>query len=478
MKSDSMTLFDTFEVIGDWWLVNSNRKIRGTLLFSPSIMQLSLEGALGENPDRSEMLPYKFSVFGIEKSNGVTWSLLNCFESSLRSSWIKGSGIQAESKIIANMIVEGAHIKSLQNLQVDSACASYFSLETSLNEANSGIRMNEKSTETQSISWTPPTGFNVEIKSLDTVLSTHFYPTISIDKLHATIEHRARLIFTFNQTKDYSQVSPIIFSISNLLTILHGITSPILSVEAFKNTEDGEKNYCIYFRQNSSELAQSPTLHDLNFPLSSFTEDNLNTIVNSWFELTNDTQLSVLWFCSLLKDPVDYQQVEFVNLVQSLESLHRSLHGDTYISDSEYKQAAKILKNSIPQILPNELKDNLKAMICHGHRMSQTSRLKEILSKIPIEIREALVSDIGLFISKVVKTRNYLTHLDKRAERHALSAHELPFANAGLKVIFLTSLYQLLDIPSNLIFERVSNSKHMRIFQTAIPWAKNKQDVL
>ena len=158
----------------------------------------------------------------------------------------------------------------------------------------------------------------------------------------------------------------------------------------------------------------------------------------------------------------------FLSLAQAIEAFHSLAHSGRYLDKKVYQEVVrKTLEeavDSIPDSIPQnsekekgldlldlrEYKRILKEeKLSHLNGFSLRERLEEIISEYHSSLPDNFFSsseDRNDFLKKIRKTRNYLTHLSSRKDKHVTSDQDLLVLSRRLKVLLEACLLKQLGL--------------------------------
>ncbi len=468
---DQQSLFAEFEVAGIWWVPGSEHKVKGKLHYSPtSVATLKMDGVL-EASDRDTMLDGMIVVHGEDRSR-KPWTLLKAFEQTFNPERFDGN--HTTSTVIASYLVSGVHLLSLADLKVDLVELSFPGLAKSLKQGSNITSDLSEIHDQITIKWQRPSEFALRLEGSKVVLSSHWYPTYSGSSKETSLRECPILRLKFDEATSYELIQPLIMHLRNLLITLHGMPCPILDLSIENPLGPGNPDIKAFFGQScSSNFPTDPLWINMLVPLFKISPETFDSVITKWFELSSETKFAVNWFCGLVLLPTPYNHIDFVNLVQSLESLHRSFNGDEFLTKQEFKPVKNALRERLAELnLSDSHKEYISTTIGTANRYPQKGRLVELFNYLPGELGSQVALSPESFAQLVVNTRNYATHLDPKAEKKSMTAEEVTFANFGLKVFFRMLLLNAIGIDSKTILEGLKHHADFQHFRSCVPWDK------
>lgn len=232
-----------------------------------------------------------------------------------------------------------------------------------------------------------------------------------------------------------------IYSIRNFLTLALSYNSfpnnIIGKLENKNKTDDQKKKYqnihILYKVFGFSKIQKEISKTDMLFTFKDVKTD-FKEYLNNWFEIINEIKpVFNLYFSMIYNDNIFLEQL-FLSSVKALEIYHRKIYGGKYLTGKKYKKLYNKLINSIPKNTQKSLKDKLKTSLKYGNEYSLRKRLKIIYNEHKSIINNFLINK-NYFIAKVVDTRNYLTHYDKKLENKIAKGKNLAIITRKIKLI-------------------------------------------
>ncbi len=455
---------EEFEYKGIWWLPDKPEKqVSGILKFTPEEGAiLDLIGSFKDikNKNKSEILEPEI-ILGVS-SKGEFITLNKCVETM---SSISFPGFQASS-FYANLVFIGAHFQKLEDIKFKSISAHYLYLDEWVNISGFDIKsLGEKGVI---IKYKLPEPFQAEISDEFKIL-IHFRAKESLHSFvqkEVTIKQNTEIKIETSEDKPFEDFRKIMSHIQNFLTL--GITEPVYplaitgSTEVNKEMIKDKANYPpvkIFYR-----LLDIPKVHktlipnDMLFTFKDISE-RFEPLLKNWFEKKDFLEPVFNLYFGTLYNPRMYFKDRFLSLIQAIESFHRCTFEGKYLpDDKDYKVVYEALVTAIPEGVRDELKEKLKRYLKFGNEFTLRKRLKEIFDKYK-EILDKFIENKKDFIEKVVNTRNYLTHHDKKLKEHAASGEDLYCLTQKLRMCLEVCLLKEIGFSSEEIKTLISKNR-------------------
>ncbi len=261
----------------------------------------------------------------------------------------------------------------------------------------------------------------------------------SHQKMIKTTKYSTNLRIESKNKKNYDEWLKIIYFIRNFLTL--GITKPIFPTyiqgeTEINKTKINNKDYfppveILYKIPDYPEEIKNILKHQMLFSYEDISGD-FTKVIKTWFETYESLSAVYNLYFANQYNPRQFAENQFLNYMMAIEAFHRITKDGTYLSTEEYEKIQKIIINSFPKDIDEDLKESLSNKIKFGNEFSLRKRIKEL----NIDYGEnfsPFIEDIKAFSDKVVKTRNYLIHNSKDLEKQSAKGKDLISLNYKLK---------------------------------------------
>lgn len=172
-------------------------------------------------------------------------------------------------------------------------------------------------------------------------------------------------------------------------------------------------------------------------------------------------------YFAAMSNTSQYLEVEFLQRVQCIETLHRRSFLETEMPKDEFAG----MMDSLLLVCPSGRREWLKGRLRYANEPSLRRRLRAMVE--PFGHLFADTRKQKAFVDKVVITRNYLTHYDSGLEDQATKEQDLWGLTAGLEALFQLHLLQFIGLdgghidrilqgPSNLQIQLTSAGMHVQ----------------
>jgi ApeA-like protein/HEPN superfamily Apea-like protein len=438
------------ELKGYWWLPNlEENKLPGTLTFSQE------DGAILElvgvfDSKKMEPVPQLPIILGITQQ-GKPITLYKC----IINNWTYPLVGLGGGKYRAHFVFEGVHFETEEQIRFNQLCGNYTDLNAWVDIYGFAIEVDTSDGKfVSNIRYEKPTsqffevgdGFEVGIG-----FSSHG-PKHSIIQTEAEISQRAYLVV---KSKNDDICFDTLFKQLNTFTYLlqfgvQRIPYP-LSVFGFSKENpqelgDGKAYYPeinIYYTPIEPIANQKEKLpQEFLYTFRDLSADQ----ISAWFTSFEKYETIIHLYRSLFYSNRLFIDAKFLNIAQSLESLHSILFNGEYLSyDKFVEQKEKAL-----QSVPAELTEWVEDALSNANYKRFRQKIFELLNN-KKETAGRFVDDLELFAKRVTSTRNEFVHHNK--QKWTFQKEELPSAIYRLTMIFELYLLEVLGFSDDKVKE-------------------------
>lgn len=139
------------------------------------------------------------------------------------------------------------------------------------------------------------------------------------------------------------------------------------------------------------------------------------THMRSWFANLERLEPVFHLYFGLLHSPRMYENLQFLTLTQAIETYHRRLYDGTDLPEKKHTRRINRILNRTAA----EYRTWLVRKLQYSNELTLRRRLRDIMSEYGL-VFQTLRPSGEAFISKVVSTRNYLTHYSTESDTNAL----------------------------------------------------------
>ncbi len=475
----------SFSVMGNWWLPNTQSAAGGTLSFAPDMgLRLELAGALvtGSGLERLAqtmgMTAYQNHpmIHGLTTDNKVV-TLYDC---DLAGTTMRSNGLPGQRYVIGAAFF-GVHAASPVDLVFPHASVQYTHLAAWVGQAQFGTR--RSSTET---------------------ITTYAYPaaitavlpdaTLRITKrAHVAMNQRSYTI-TEHVWVEYDSSQPLslhdwleshLALMQHLLSLATTRPNAITRLQFETMTSDPEDPadtpqrttidvfFNAFYQGETDPLPTWLYPEKMLFTLADIPD--LQDLLNRWYQITTELETVNDLFFGAHYAPPRYTSSRFLVNVQALEVYDRIRFSNSVAPKQNYRQKVESIINAVPE----EHRVWLKGMLQYGNEPRLLERIQRVVERAG-DVIIPLVQDAAQFAKLVKDTRNYFTHFSISVKPRAARGTDLYWLNTALVLLMQRCyLYELgfSSEESIVLFERNANYRHASkkiilpwIQEESIPW--------
>lgn len=392
----------SFAAMGYWWTPeNPDKRIAGVLKFIPNVsIELKLFGSLSGNFLSGNAL--RFINGNLEGGTLVT-----LYKNARRNSTF---GTSFPTEIFSSIhCFFNANLISENELNF-SEIKVYFShlhewLSPDLFEIDSDYK--NKSDRKIKMEFSPlkNLSYNVPFLKCSLGFGSDFHYNLRPKKKFHLINDVFNSL-KFEENIHLSEYSLITYRLLSFYSLLIGDPIDINKMIFIKNKKK------IYWLPLSKSNRKSKAI-DTSEMLAPFSliKDNFENIINLWFTKNENLRpVYNLFFSSFFRSD-QFIETHFLNMCQSLEVLHRRICIGKYLPTEDFKVLFRKVKDSIPKIEPEQLRNKLLASISHANEFGLSDRISELLNLIPDYYKNLYLMN-NTFKRDIKNIRNHLTHYE------------------------------------------------------------------
>ncbi len=184
--------------------------------------------------------------------------------------------------------------------------------------------------------------------------------------------------------------------------------------------------------------------------------DQIEEILTKWLKNYDIYEPTFNLYFASVSSGQKYLEWKFLSLAQGIETLHRRSSQEKEMSEGEF---IKIKKNVL-EIIPDEKQEWLETRLKYANELSLRKRIKKMMQ--PFKDLFGNGRERNSFISKVVDTRNYLTHYDSGLKAKAASRESLWKLCMKLEALFQLHFLRLIGMNIESIKSIVNKNSSLR----------------
>lgn len=439
-----------FELKGYWWLPDCEEaKLTGTLTYSQD------EGAILDVVglfDEEKTKPTKdLSIILGVTQQGKPVTLYKCIVKSWSYPLVGLGG----SRYLAHFVFEGVHFQSVENIKFHELRGSYTDLDSWVGIYGFTIEQDYADKKTK-ITYKLPESKNYDIGDTFEVgiNFTSRGPNYSIVQTDVTISQN---VYLSVKSKNVDINFHAIFDLLNkfLYLLQFGVQRIPYTISLLgfskENQEEGSDGKIYYPQINIYFIPIEPIENRKErIPqefLYTFADLSSEQIV-TWFTVFNKYETIIHLYRSLFYKDRLFIDTKFLNIVQSLESLHSILFDGQYLPNDKFGEQ----KKKVLEFIPSELSKWVEDALGNANYKRMRQKIFELLDN-KKEFVEKLIEDIDIFAKRVTGTRNNFVHHNK--QNSIFSKEELPSVIFILILVLELYLLEIIGFSNEKVKELV-----------------------
>lgn len=455
MSLDQVTLKTLDSVIGLWWLPeNENNKIHGVLELKESRLRLRTTQMFeGLQTIEREMIP---AVQGFI-ATGLKITLLDC----KKPKQIINMPGMIEMMFEFSTIIVGKNYSS-DRIQVKSLRCRFNGLEKWLGDMPVDA-YKYKCKDDQEYEFyahaREPEKYSCSIDDFTAVIESKIILSVN-EHVEAGFKRTASVSFCFPDSVNVFDAIKQACKYRDFLTLCMGNYNHILSIQAVDEEED---NIAVLYNDEIKSL-DLPTNPAYNCLISfSDIKDSYQDCVQTWYQKYEEIRPIIAYFVDACqkKNNIDLP-MEFLKMVQALESYSRRMRKTTLIPPEEHQERISRIVNHFDEKDDDRewIADVLKTPILNEPSCSKriTALFKETAEELGISKSKA-----ASLAYKIVATRNYYTHFNESLLPGILSEHDIFYSIALMKNVLKVVLCRELSVELPDMKEKLGNNSELAL---------------
>lgn len=471
LKASEQSLFDEFEIKGEWWLPNAvEDKLVGTLYFSKENIKLDLMGSWTK--DDSLQSAFETNSVDIILGQSTKNEMFTLMDTMLINRSLSSGGYSTVIYDINSFIV-GGHF-SKKNEIFFSAATIYPTYLTKWLNRHPFKMENEKDSNQVTVEYIPEKGFEYYIPSIGAKIKEESSLELqNLDfNLRMQMYHSSRLSISSEELRDVEwfleRTNQLVKLVSTLIG--GGVYYEKILFKGERNESNdshGESSsklqYYSYFRKQR-DIRLKEKFSELDIVIDFFeVEKNLEAILNNWYEKYQELEVIHNLYFGFLYNVI-HIDTTFLNSVQMLEIYHRTRFKGKIFEEEFFKMEKKKLKGLSQRNLDENFHIRVMQSVSHANDFSLGSRLDEIINTFSIETKESLIGtpeEIKIFIRQLVDTRNFLAHYDENRKPHLIKGiDERYYAIKRLEAIITLLLLKETGLDEETVLHKMKDNVH------------------
>lgn len=287
--------------------------------------------------------------------------------------------------------------------------------------------------------------------------------TRSFAKKEISYKQETKIKLYFVDTKNFEDCLNIAYTLRDFLNLMIfapvqiiSMTGTIDTPQQFKPIQFGEIKF------PSSYLAAQPKslrIYEILIPYNNV-KDNIEKLLQNWLKKAGDLRPICDFYFDSFRNPDTMAESTFLSLIIAFES---------YLNNLMFLESEKIRTDELRKIRDEIIKKckSYKEIILNQFwiRINLRDRLRDLLERLePVCEKIVPKSEWENFLSKIIITRNYLTHHSKKLEKRIAKGAEFIKIIHQLRLIL--NIYLLQELGLDLAFiEQLIEESHRYQFE-------------
>jgi ApeA N-terminal domain 1 len=443
-----MRIKEEFKRSGYFWLPSvPERKIPGTLYISDG-GNIELEVIELFDPNLDTMYDDDDNlerIVGVIEEDGCV-TLDNCFYKQKNRSF---GGVSKKSLVRANKVFIGVAYDEKENVSFNDFIFSVEGIDEWV--GISGIQVDRKyETEliTATINYLPPDDIILNLNNGMQLLITFSWMTPGYPCMReAKISQKTYFKLVSKELRCLDDFISIVHRVTTFLCFATDQTVCLDDITAMSNdilinvSNDKSMPAPIKIYYPSIPYSNHDLKIDLHRMLFGYRqiEKDAAKIINNWIDAYDRIDPALNLYFSTKVGAQKYLDGKFLALIQGLETYHRRISTEKLMDEEKFKELVKGIISKCPE----ENQEWLKGRLMHGNEINLRKRIKSIIE--PFKDIVGTKDERSKIISRIVDTRNYLTHYDESLKSKAADGKDLLLLCYKMEAFFQLHFLQVLE---------------------------------
>ena len=302
-----------------------------------------------------------------------------------------------------------------------------------------------------SFTYSPPESITFQLPD-DLSIGFHMGVRTSLGLFQETITTQMSISVESSRMRSFSDYMQVLQKVKNFLCLVFDRSVSFTSITGSRRElnapHTAHDEVVIYGRFDPYDLRKE-NISAGNF-LISFHEmaNNIHEYLPRWLERYEEYEPTFNLYFAVAANRFMHLEGGFLFLVHGIESLHRRSSSETQMPVEEFNSRL----DSIVQSTPGTWKSWVREKLGYANELSLRSRIKQMVT--PFDDLFGSESARAAFVSRVVSTRNYLTHYNEGIKEQAVTdAGELLRLHSKLEALVQLHLLRLLEIDHDHIWQ-------------------------
>ncbi len=439
---------------GEWWVPGArDRAIIGTLTFDRAD-GLTLDAiGLFRDPFEAQGATDIYPIIHGRTTDSKDVTLCRCIQTS--STW--GTGVST-STFTASVAFVDAHVDSLEDVRFSRAYAALVHLprwagisriRQVITPSTSGDTIDRLSHE---FSFSAEHASRVEDWEIRFVTGAQ----TQLDYYaRAVIEQTASVQLEFDSPRSFDElVNGVLRHIQDFLSLAVGRMSSLLELRVVRAGEDPRREAIrVLYGQGRRIGSEKPVDPDKMVFTLKEVRDMWPEPLRRYVAARDQIRSAMDLYFAVVNSPGLYIEVQFLNMAQALEAMHRGTREVTLLAPAQFavvRERIELLLRSPELALPEDPRESLAGKVEYWNEVTLRHRLRDLVAGLQPAAQE-VIGDASRFVRRVVNARNYLTHRDPRYSESISDVPALVRLTHQLEFLVEQNLLQLIGVPDEIL---------------------------
>lgn len=280
----------------------------------------------------------------------------------------------------------------------------------------------------------------------------------------ARITQKAHMSLVSKELRPFEDFLNLVFKLNNFLCFAINKTVSIDSITGYSSeiTEEireGQKSEIpikIYYRSDPySETKPEVYQRDMLFCYPDIS-DQCEGILTKWIKNYEIAEPAFNLYFSCRSGVHKYLDGKFLLLAQGIETLHRRNSQETQMPEDEFRNLIDTILNAVPD---DEQRRWIDEKLKYANELSLRKRMGQMIE--PFKDLYGNKKERNSFISKVVDTRNYLTHYDKGLINRMAQEEDLITLYLKLEALFQLHFLKIIGMKIESIYSIINKNRDL-----------------
>ncbi len=341
----------------------------------------------------------------------------------------------------------GEHFHDINELHFDTISANLNNLDTWVN-LYGFERISFNDYKSLGIKYTAPEPINLKVND-ELTAKINFLHSFNRSKSKVSFEQRSELTLYYSSKKDFLDLRKDLLYFEHFLTIGTFDNSFPQSISLWN--QDNSSRISLYYKNGIPGNKRMKSNWEFFFTYADISTI-FESLIQNWFSKREKIEVVVGLLLENAYSRLDFNENNFLNLMQALETYHRRNKNNYVLSETAFKEKLSSIYDSIP----HEYKTWLREILHNKNEPSLALRLKELLTEADTPSLNVLIPKKDEIVSIARDSRNYYTHYSREMEKKAAKGKELLTLTEKWRLVLVCNILRDLGISSEKLDEWIA----------------------